>query len=308
MLRFRIYLPLIAAAAAAFLMNFFEHKNKKLLLFDIQKVIIGAHAKIFSEKLSLLYDAVQRHLAIEKLVTRTSANGLERKYYRIRPARWYGGIVTADCVGCGLSCRFCWVADAVMFRPADVGKFYAPHEVADALTALAKKRDLKLLRISGGEPTIGKPHLLGLLDSLEGKGYRFILETNGILIAYDESYAENLAKYRFVHVRVSLKGCCEEEFARLTGAKPEGFTLQLKALQKLVENGVKCHPSVMSSFSNKDALQALAHRLKRISPELAEELEIEELILYPHVVKRLQKYGLKHFSGYTPDNVPQEQI
>jgi len=62
----------------------------------------------------LSYDPVQRHLAIEKLVVRNSPEGREKKYYRVRPARWYGGIVTADCVGCGLLCKFCWVSDQVM--------------------------------------------------------------------------------------------------------------------------------------------------------------------------------------------------
>jgi len=256
----------------------------------------------------LLYDAVQRHLAIENLVTRMGVDGLERKYYRVRPARWYGGIITADCVGCGLLCKFCWVADAVMFHPADVGKFYAPNRIAEDLITLARKRSMKLLRVSGGEPTIGKLHLLKLLDALMGKEYHFILETNGILIGYDEGYAENLSKYSFVHVRVSLKGCCEEEFARLTNAKPEGFTLQLKALQRLVEKGVSCHPSVMASFSPRKNLKALVHRLRQISPRLADDLEREELILYPHVAGRLHKYGLKCFTGYTPDKVPPEQI
>jgi len=256
----------------------------------------------------LFYDSVQRHLAIEKLVTRTGPNGQEKKYYRIRPARWYGGIVTADCVGCGLLCKFCWVSDAVMFRPADVGKFYSPKKVADSLISLAKKRGLDLLRVSGGEPTIGKPHLIQLLDALQGKGYRFILETNGIPIAYDESYAAGLSKYSFVHVRVSLKGCNEEEFAMLTGAGPEGFKLQLKALQNLIDAGVSCHPSAMVSFSQRKSLQALIQRLKQISSSLAEEMEIEELILYPHVIKRIQKHKLKYYTAYSPEGVPPEQI
>jgi uncharacterized Fe-S cluster-containing radical SAM superfamily protein len=254
------------------------------------------------------YDPVKRHIAIEKLVTRPGPEGLERKYYRVRPARWYGGIVTADCVGCGLVCRFCWVSDAVANRPADVGSFYTPRQVAEKLLSLARKCRLNLLRISGGEPTIGKEHLLAVLESLEGKGCRFILETNGIPIAYVEGYAENLARYRFIHVRVSLKGCNEEEFAVLTGAKPEGFKLQLKALEKLMEAGVSCHPSVMASFSTKKSLESLLQRLSQISPELAKEVEIEELILYPHVVRKLQKYGLKYYTGYAPENVPQEQI
>lgn len=35
----------------------------------------------------MLYDPVQRHLAIEKLVIRMRLGKQEKKYYRIRPAR-----------------------------------------------------------------------------------------------------------------------------------------------------------------------------------------------------------------------------
>ena len=258
--------------------------------------------------MNLTYDPVQRHLAVEKLVTRMGPDGQERKYYRVRPARWYGGIVTADCVGCGLLCRFCWVADAVMMRPADVGRFYSPIRIVESLITLARKCGLKLLRVSGGEPTIGKAHLLGVLEALELKGYRFILETNGILIAYDADYAKNLSRFDFLHVRVSLKGCCEEEFSKLTGAKPEGFALQLEALRRLVKEGVSCHASVMSSFSTRQSLQKLMHRLEEINPNLVEGLEIEELILYPHVSQRLNRHGLKYFAAHSPSNVPPEQI
>jgi uncharacterized Fe-S cluster-containing radical SAM superfamily protein len=254
------------------------------------------------------YDPVQRHLAIEKLVVREGLEGQEKKYYRVRPARWYGGIVTADCVGCGLLCKFCWVSDKVMNRPAEVGKFYTPDEIAHGLVTLAKKRGLRQLRVSGGEPTIGKHHLLQLLDRLEGKGYRFILETNGIPIAYDENYAKELSKYDFVHVRVSLKGCNEAEFSKLTGAKPESFELQLKSLEKLVEADVSWHPCIMASFSRRENFDAFIKRLGRISPELAREVEIEELILYPQVINRIQEHGLKYYKAYTPESVPAEQI
>lgn len=247
-----------------------------------------------------MYNAVERHLAVEKLVTREGPEGQERKYYRFRPARWYGGIVTADCVGCGLLCRFCWVSDAVMARPAEVGRFHTPRHVSNTLTALAEKFEFNQLRVSGGEPTIGKAHMLRLLDELKGKGYRFILETNGIPIAYNESYAEKLSNYSFIHVRVSLKGCNEKEFAALTGAKPESFKLQLESLRKLVEARVSCHPSIMASFSPRKNLETLMKRIRLISPDLAKNVEIEELILYPHVVKRIKKYRLKHHIAHTP--------
>jgi uncharacterized Fe-S cluster-containing radical SAM superfamily protein len=256
------------------------------------------------------YDPVERHTAVEKLVTRNSPDGQqEKKYYRVRSARWYGGIITADCTGCGLLCKFCWVADEVMFHPATTGKFYTPEKMAENLVALSKKKGLNQLRVSGGEPTIGKPHLLELLQCLQGYQYKFILETNGILIGADEDYARDLERYRdFIHVRVSLKGCNEQEFAILTGSKQEGFQLQLKSLQNLVKVGVSCHPSVMSSFSAKNSLKSLGKRLNEIDARLAQEIEIEELILYPHVVKRLRKFNLEYNVAHKPDRVPPDQI
>ncbi|MFQ5999463.1 MAG: radical SAM protein [Candidatus Bathyarchaeia archaeon] len=256
-----------------------------------------------------LYDPVTRHRAMEKLVVRDTEGGQqEKKYWRFRFDRWYGGIVTADAVGCGLVCKYCWVSDAVMFQPVKVGEFYSPDAVAEILVKMAKKRNLKQLRVSGGEPTIGKGHLLQLLDNLEGRGLLFILETNGILIGNDPQYAEDLSKYRFLHVRVSLKGCNEKEFALLTGAKPEGFTLQLKALENLLRKDVRCHPAVMISFSIKESAERLAERLRIIDSELVGELEFEELILYPKVRRKIEKNHLKYYSAYTPNGVPQERI
>jgi hypothetical protein len=79
-------------------------------------------------------------------------------------------------------------------------------------------------------------------------------------------------------------------------------------MKKLTEAGVKCYPSVMVSFSGKEDFENLRESLKQVSPSLVEQMEIEELILYPHVIKRLQKYGLHHLSGYEPNKVPREQV
>jgi len=254
-----------------------------------------------------LYDPIARHEAIEKLVVHDVGGVEERKYWRFRCDRWYGGIVTADAVGCGLVCKYCWVSDAVMFKPATVGTFYSPRAVADTLVKRARSRNLKQLRVSGGEPTIGKRHLLQLLDNLVGKGLSFILETNGILIGSNPKYAEDLSNHPFLHVRVSLKGCNEEEFTMLTDAKPEGFRLQLKALENLVDAGVKCHPAVMTSFSQEKSLDQLIQRLRSISQKLGDNIETEELILYPSVKRKILRHDLKWFRAYTPNGTVQER-
>ena len=255
-----------------------------------------------------LYDPINRHRAIEKLVTRNIGEAQERKYWRFRIDRWYGGIVTADAVGCGLLCKFCWVSDKIMMKPADAGKFYSPETVANILIEMAGKKGVRQVRVSGGEPTIGKDHLLQVLEGLKEQGLLFILETNGILIGEDKSYARELSEFRFVHVRVSLKGCSEEEFSSLTGARQEGFPLQLKALQNLVKEKVQCHAAVMVSFSPENSRQRLVERLRAIDPKLVEELETEGLILYPSVRRKVRKHGLRYYQSYVPSHVPKELI
>jgi len=218
--------------------------------------------------------------------------GDKRKYYRFRPAPFYGGIATADCVGCCLKCLFCW-SWHIMTQPEKTGRFYSPDEVVRNLLSIARKKGFNRVRISGNEPTLHRSHLLQVLQ-LISKEIQFILETNGILIGHDPSYAKELSRFPNLHVRVSLKGVCPEDFTRLTGAIPEGFTLQIKALENLLEEGVDCYPAVMADFSSRQEVKNLRQRLESIRSDFA-DFEKEELILYPFVVDQLQKANLKQF-------------
>jgi len=252
-----------------------------------------------------MYDSLVRHGAIESLVTCDSPRGQLRKYYRFRADRWYGGIATGDVVGCGLLCRFCWVSDNILERPTTCGDFLDAQDAARNLVRVAERRRLVQLRLSGGEPTIGRSHLLNLLSEIDkGRRFRFILETNGILLGADPSYCQDLAAFRCLHVRVSLKGSCESEFARLTGAKEEGFALQVDALRNLSCARVSCHPAVMWSFSSEESMRQLHDRISAIDPKLVKDLELEELIRYPRVERRLQRFGLCPHISHDPKNVP----
>ncbi len=42
---------------------------------------------------------------IAEITEKTVCENNRRRYYRFRPARFYGGISTADCVGCCLRCE-----------------------------------------------------------------------------------------------------------------------------------------------------------------------------------------------------------
>lgn len=209
-----------------------------------------------------------------------------RKYYRFRWAPFYGGIATADCVGCCLRCLFCW-SWRVVNNPHKEGKFYSPDYVAQQLIKIAGRKKCRQLRISGNEATLNREHLMELLYLIPSH-YQFILETNGILLGNDRIYCRDLAVFPHLHVRVSLKGCCPEDFKKLTGMNEDGFDLQIRALTNLSEEGVSCHPAVMSCFSGIHERRKLIERLGSIDKSF-QNMEEEELILYPEVEKRLMR-------------------
>jgi uncharacterized Fe-S cluster-containing radical SAM superfamily protein len=244
-------------------------------------------------------------LELAKQTEKIVCKGELRKYYRVsRPGRWYGGIATADCLGCCLRCVFCWSRQRDF--PEKIGSFFSPKEVADKLISCAKKFGYEQLRISGNEPTLGKEHLLKLLELVDKADYKFILETNGILIGHDKNYSKELSKFDCLHVRVSLKGTNEREFSMLTGAVPQAFNLQLNALKNLLDAGVSCHPAVMLSFSPSKNFERLKAKLRQIDPSL--EVEEEYVFLYPNVARKLNAAGIKPIKAFSPNGIPKELI
>ncbi len=208
-------------------------------------------------------------------------DGNKRKYYRFRATRFYGGIATADTVGCNLRCKFCWSGD-IVWKPKNAGKFYSPEKVAELLQQIARRKGYDRIRLSGGEPTIGRKHLIGLLENSSPE-FLFILETNGILLA-DKTYVEELSKFHNLHVRVCLKGCSPEEFIWLTGAE-KGFEYQMMALENLRDEKVSFNIAIVSVRGDK---REFFNRLAEMGLEKI-MIEEEEIKLYPPVRKRLEK-------------------
>ena len=235
-----------------------------------------------------MFNPIETAKQIEKIVSKN----LDRKYYRFRSAKFYGGIATSDCVGCNLSCIFCW-SQKYNSNPEKYGNFYSPKSVVEKLSSIAKKKNYRQCRISGGEPTLNWQHLLKVLEHLSKTGLSLILETNGILIGYNESYASQLSDYKdLIHVRVSLKGASPGEFSKLTGASPEFFELQIQALKNLANSNVPCRPAVMISFSKPETIERLRDRLETINPRFY-DIEEENLILYESIKKRLRDFNSK---------------
>ncbi|MDI6890131.1 MAG: 4Fe-4S cluster-binding domain-containing protein [Thermodesulfovibrionales bacterium] len=134
--------------------------------------------------LKLPFDPVKRAEEVENLVMRDQ----KRKYYRFRGARYYGGIATADMVGCCFLCAYCWNYERNMKPEECKGEFCSSEQVARRLLDICNRRDFNKVRLSGAEPILGEKsfeHIIKIIERVlsEKPTLDFILETNGFILA-----------------------------------------------------------------------------------------------------------------------------
>ena len=234
------------------------------------------------------YDPIKLTEQTEKIVI----NGNKRKYANLaRSLRFYGGIISATEVGCNLRCKFCF-SDAPVRKPKTTGKFYTPKEVFNALSKKAQMKGVNLISSSASEGTLGRGHLFELLTLVDKSNFIYVLETNGMTLGNDPEFSRELSKFKNLHVRVSIKGCTEDEYVMLTNASPTSYQLPYYALSYLIDNEVSCNACISISFSNKESISVAEKKLYKIKPGLLKSLEKEYITLFPKVKNRLEKYNL----------------
>ena len=237
------------------------------------------------------FDPLKRSQEVENLVTRDK----ERLYYRFRPAPYYGGIATADAVGCSFLCAYCWNYNRNLY-PERFKEFYSPQRVADKLLHIAKKKSCRLFRISGAEPVLGERTLFHLIEVLKHINQNksesmFILETNGFFLGCRTDLLEKLQEFSNLRVRICLKGIDEESFEQTTGAKKDFYRFPLVALKELEELGVRAWPALMGDLFSMEEISKFESYLRENG--IRSELELEFLETYPFVLKNMKKRKIK---------------
>lgn len=240
---------------------------------------------------------------VEEEVCDTQNNWVLRRYYRFRSSKNYGGSAVGDVVGCNLGCAYCW-CKRINAKPW-VGSYELPQNVVEKLLSIARAKGYKVIRLSGGEPTLCFNHLvqvISLFGYWRSKEEVFILETNGLLLGLSEDLSAKLKPYdRFLVVRVSLKGCTEEDFKMLTGLDSSIYDNQIKAIENLSINNIPYIVAVPVSLCSKQGFSKLLKILsRRIGEHVLSALEQEVLILYPSIVKDICRKNLKPWIAYDP--------
>ena len=242
-------------------------------------------------RLDFPFDPVERSEEVENLVTEDK----KRSYYRFRPAPYYGGIATADAVGCCFLCAYCWNYNRNL-HPERFGEFYSPQQVASKLLHIAKKKSFNLFRISGAEPVLGERTFQHLIDVLRlifqsKPDSLFILETNGFFLGQRPDLLENFNPYPNLRVRICLKGTDEKSFEKITGAKKDFFRYPVMALKELLRLEVRAWPALMGDLFSRADINRLEKFLKE--QDIHAELELEFLEAYPFVLDNMRKRNIK---------------
>lgn len=236
------------------------------------------------------FDPIERAAEAERIVMK----GRKRRYHRFRAAPYYGGIATADALGCCLLCAYCWN----YFRnlhPDRSGSFYSPEAVAEKLLGIARKKRWHLYRITGSEPVLGDASLDHLVDVLRlvsagDPNGRFILETNGIMLGHSPEFVKRLDPSGLA-VRVAIKGVDPASFEKITGAVGSYLECQIKAVKLLQDRGIEAWPALMEDLFSPAQISTLKNKLAKAG--IKGDLEFEYLERYPYVMKQLEKEGIR---------------
>jgi uncharacterized Fe-S cluster-containing radical SAM superfamily protein len=228
-------------------------------------------------KLAIPFDPIKRSAEIESLVMQ----GKRRLYYRFRASGHYGGIVTADTVGCNILCAYCW-----NYRKNEnpgQGDLCSPAEVISKLRMEANRTGIQCFRVSGAEPILGERSVSHLAEVLSAFPGQFIVETNGIMLGFKPDFIRLLLLHH-PYIRLTIKADSPERFQELTGAQGAAFQYQINALNELRKRGGTYRIAAMEGAVD-------SHALDKLFPE--EEIEWEDFRNFGNAERNLAFRSVK---------------
>jgi len=153
--------------------------------------------------------------------------------------------------GCNAKCPFCiasttWKTDSADNRPLRAGLTRA--------LSYARYHKVDTVLITGsGEPTLHRDLILRILDAANRLGVPITeLQTNGLALARDESYLDELDELGLNTVAVSVAGTTAKASAQVMGVDLDYFALA----RRVAERGMLCRISLNLTRADVDRLRS----------------------------------------------------
>jgi len=177
--------------------------------------------------------------------------------------------------GCNFHCKGC-------FRPArDVdGTLLTADETLERMEAACRRYYGNVsseAMITGGEPTLDKAYLLGLVRGLREKGFeKIVLMTNGYELGADADYVTELEEAGLTEAHVDLKAFSDEVHRWYTGKSNKPV---LRAIEKLNASGI-------------ELLVQTIHM-----PGIVDDAEIEKIAQFLSSINKSMRYRINPFAS-----------
>ncbi len=200
--------------------------------------------------------------------------------------------------GCPLRCLYCHNPDTWLLKDAPIEK-----TAAEVLTEVLKYRNFIKsggVTLSGGEPLMQAEEVAELFALCRKEGIHTAIDTSGVI--FNEAVKRALEQTDLV--LLDIKSIDEEQFPRIAGGGRLSQVFEF--LDYLQEQGIKCwirHVVVPSYTDSEEALQKLAHRVKKYSVvEKVELLPYHDMAMAKYEALRLE-YPLKGVATHSREEV-----
>lgn len=209
--------------------------------------------------------------------------------YQIKGCDYHDGNKSGGCV-------YCFVDNKSNSGEPEDGTYLSVKNIVDSFQSISKKIGTKVIRTSGGEPTLVLDHILSLYEEMERRGIDPILaqfDTNlstGKLIEYFEEegvYEKNILEkiaYYDPKVLVAFKGTSDESISQNVQA---GCTVddQTYSLTKLVKAGLDVYPYIYNP--DPKTLESFINRLEGRFENMLPKIHIGQLKVYTPTRERV---------------------
>jgi len=156
---------------------------------------------------------------------------------------------------CNNNCSFCLNSDKTWQKSLDDIK----QEILRA-----KKKGVKVINFTGGEPTIRKD-FFDMLDLAKRTGLMIICHTNGRTLQYDW-FAERMQLYRPIRFLISLHAHNKELYQNMANA--DGYEQTIKGIKNLKKNKIGFNINTVINSKNIDYLPLIAEHHSGLNPDI----------------------------------------